>query len=77
MKLDDQTLLRIAEWKPATEGWPDDCGDSESLGMYQPFLEDLESLPLQLQHGNGHDYGDTFFRFFLYCSRLFRVCSAL
>lgn len=69
MKLNDQLLLRIAEWKPGVEDWPNDGGDAESLARYRPLIDALESLSIVVQPGNGHEYGETFFRLFLYKSQ--------
>lgn len=69
MKLNDQLLLRIAEWKPGVDDWPNDVGDAESLARYRPLIDALESLSIVVQPGNGHEYGETFFRLFLYKSQ--------
>ena len=66
LKLDDELLLRIANWKPAVSGWPDDVGDALSLAQYRPLISDIESLPVTVRRDDGWQYADTFFGLFLY-----------
>ncbi len=65
-QLSDDILVRIANWNPAVPGWPDFRND-DSPAPYLKLIESLEALDgLSLLHKNGHEYGDTFFGFFLH-----------
>ena len=65
-ELSEDLLIRIANWGPAVSGWPD-FRDDDSPKPYTRFISDIESLNgFSLLHGDGHEYGDTFFGYFLH-----------
>jgi len=66
MELSSDLLYRIASWKGAIPGWPNDGGDLESYARYGPLIDSIETLPVAVKRDRGWQFGDTYFGLYLY-----------
>lgn len=71
MKLDNNQLLKLAEWVSLKETWVNFEDDDRPVANYALLDNDLKSIDgYKIRESDGWEYADTYFDYFFYTSNL-------